>query len=287
MRYDLLITSKITCMFVLIWLVGFAFYANPAYAENVTAKLTFTSGDAIEGVFLRPGDVVGDMATRGALHVSGSESLNLLGEPQGPSATLIKFNIADLQETITSMCEEPNDMFWEISGLNLNLTECRYPNNQRFNRGEGAFYVTWLTDDSWDQYTEVWHDPGYYLDEPNTVTIGCFTNGGIGDQYIPRQRLPLDLPDMVLDDLENGDGLISLYLSAADENIGFVFNSDNITSGRIKPYLEIEVLVSHQPIDPCLLHTERVGPLPGDYDNNCSVDLRDLAILAANWLSEL
>lgn len=251
-------------------------------SNTLITTMNFTADFATDGVFIRPNDTVGDMADRGALHVSGSESVNFYNEPQGPSVTFIRFDVSDTIAEIELMCQ---DFEWSISGITLALTECRYPNNPRFNRGQGQFYVTWLADDSWDEYTLMWADPNNYLEDPCSVTLGIFSNAGIGDQYIPRQRFELDVPDVLVDDLIN-DGIATLYLSPADEKIGFVFNSDDITDDRVHPYLEIEVMISQGTLDPCRLKIERAGPLAGDLDENCIVDLRDFAVFAGNWLKE-
>ena len=257
---------------------------SPACVDNsLITTITFTTKDATDGVFIRPNDLVGEMADRGALHVSGSESVNYYDKSQGLSVTFIRFDTTSTITQIEEMCE---GFEWSISGVTLALTECQYPNNPRFNRGEGQFDVTWLADDSWDESTLVWDDPNTYLQDPNNAIIGTFSNAGIGNQYIPRQRFELNVPDLLVEDLLD-DGTISFYLSPADEQIGFVFNSEDITDERIKPYLEIDVVISKTPIDACTLYIERTGPLAGDLDLNCTVDLRDFVIFANNWLKEI
>ena len=262
------------------WLAGIAVSEGAP-----VSTVTFTTDTATDGVFIRPNDAVGDMADRGALHVSGRAAVNLLGEAQGPSVTFIRFNVCDTVAEIEQMCREA-DKYWAICGVNLALTECRLPNNQRFNRGQGQFHVTWTHDDSWDECTLTWANKDRYLSDPNTVTIGTFPNAGLGDQYIPRQRLPLDMPAIVVDDLLH-DSIITLYLSPADEDIGFVFNSDDITTERIHPYLEIEVLISDDVIDPCRVTIERSGAIAGDLNRDCRVDLSDFLIFAENWLTAM
>ena len=270
---------------VVVFVVMMLCISAASAASTTLAKVTYTTETATDGVFIRPGDAVGDMANRGALHVSGSESVNVLGEAQGLSVTFIRFDVSGTVQDVNDMCTAA-DKYWAIGGVNLVLTECRLPNNQRFNRGQGKFNVTWTHDDSWDEYTLTWANKDSYLSDPNTVTIGTFANAGLGDQYIPQQILPLDTPEILVNDLIDS-GIVTLYLSPADEDIGFVFNSDDITNERIHPYLELEVLVSDYPIDECQISIERMGALPGDFDNNCKVDLADFTVFAENWLGSM
>jgi len=191
--------------------------------------------------FVRSLDPTHNYGLAGGLAVSGSAAKNGSGTQMGLLDTFMQFAAADL---VSKMDGNFHGHDWVIEEVVLKLTEQGKPNNPIFNRGVGSFEVRWIANDSWSEGTGMPNAPTTdgvtYQNEPsildplNDVSLGTFANAGTD---VPLS-FELGLANAFLADLEAG-GLVSFFLTAASDSIGFTFNSRNIGSPRLPPTLEI------------------------------------------------
>ncbi len=166
----------------------------------------------------------------GGLHVSGPAAVNAASEPQGAANSWLMFH-SDIAVQVFNEQFGPNQ--WVIVSATLTVFEVGNPNNSAFNRGLGNFRVFWLANDNWQEGGGSPGGPGEtFDDEINFERESLFRNDDV-DEPLGQFRnegddrelvFSLDLTDGFTDDLMMG-GVISLFLTAADDTIGFTFRS--------------------------------------------------------------
>ncbi|MCD6303435.1 MAG: DNRLRE domain-containing protein [Planctomycetes bacterium] len=209
---------------ILVGLVVAGAAASPITVDLVPSADTFVRAQSPQANY----------GSRGALSVAGPGARNGGGELVGPAESFMRF---DVGQAVSAFDAQFGPGSWQVTGVSLKLVEFTTPPNMVFGRGKGAFEVRWLAADDWQESTLTWDNKDDYLDAAADVSLGTFTNLFQGDQYGPVQEFPLDLPAALLGDVRGG-GEVSVLLAPAGDDIGFTFNSRNIT-GRPKPLLAI------------------------------------------------
>jgi len=191
----------------------------------------------------------------GTLAVSGAGSL------KGQFDSVANWNT-------TSAVSQFNTAFgagnWHITDISLNLAsnfgdQGEQPNNGIFNTiNTGQFNVQWISNNSWIEGTGagMGGPPGsppsvtfgnrnttIFPTGTNTAAVGTFTYTPPGDNVVQTYHLTLN-PNLV--NSVTGGGLTSLYFTAADDQIGYLFNSK--TFGTNHPFFVVSAEVGAVPI---------------------------------------
>jgi len=177
----------------------------------------------------------------GGLSVSGGAALNRQGQQAGLLDTFMRFDMAPL---VAAMEAEFGVGGWAPTVATLVLTEQGAPNNPVFNRGVGQFEIFWIPADTWaegigtpkDTVTDgvCYSDEALLADPAARVSLGVFSNLGADGEL----SFELDLPDLFTADVAAGSE-VSFFLTAADDAVGFTFNSRDVGPPRLPPALRI------------------------------------------------
>ena len=179
--------------------------------------------------------------------------------PKGEFQSIIKFNLAD---AITLFNTDYGADNWTITGISLELTS-NYgagggqPNNPIFPAINGGnFIIEWLSDDDWDEGTG----------NPNLPTTDGVTYNSLATLLLSAHEIlqtntysppginvpvtwPLPLnPKLVADVAGGGD--VSFLLYAADDQIGYVFNSRSYGRGN-EPLIHVTASPSLKILSGC------------------------------------
>jgi hypothetical protein len=184
----------------------------------------------------------------GALSISGSNAVNGAGQQMGLLDSLMRFPMADTAAAFdTSLGED-----WLITGVRLLVTEMATPDDAIFNRGVGAFEIRWMPSNSWAEGTgkpispttdgAAWQDLPLLLNSNVDQSVGVFTNSGMDGPL----AFSLGLPDRFLAGIHAG-AEVSFYLTSADPDVGFTFNSRNFGNTNAQPALEITAQPNPRP----------------------------------------
>jgi len=182
-------------------------------------------------------------ATSPTLNFGGAGTLAIApaGSPKGEFDTLIKFNLGGAISQFNSTYGLGG---WQITGLTLRLagsfgTQGAVPNNNLLNAvSGGSFGISWLANDSWVEGNgggsgaangAVSFNSVASLLSAGSASLGTFTYSPPGNNVYVSYDLPL-ASGLISDAMGGGD--VSLYLSAADNQVGYLINSRSFTSAN-------------------------------------------------------
>jgi hypothetical protein len=278
-RTDSRITPCLILSAVLCWLplAGFS-------------QITWT-GIAIADSFLAtgsPGNPSGNDLTNlnfgsaGALAIAPGTSL------KGEFKALLKFNLSPA----TNLFNQAFGPNWIVTHISLELTgnngdAGEQPNNPIFNVvSAGNFVIQWLADDSWTEGTGNVKTPTTdgvsYSSLPALLSspaeILCTnTYSPPGDNVPVLWPLPL-APGLLSDATAGGD--VSFLLSAADNQVGYVFNSWDYGRGN-EPKIHVTAIpllkITSAQFTNGVFHIAGVGAKNAQYHIHATGDL------ATNW----
>jgi hypothetical protein len=176
---------------------------------------------------------------------AGTLAISPAGSPKGEFDSVIKFNTAAAISQFNATYGAGN---WQVTGLKLQLasnfaTQGSQPNNPIFNViNAGSFGIDWLAGDAWTEGTGGgMGSPGYpgnssvsfnsiqNLLSPGYDSLGTYTYTPPGNTGYINYLLPLDA-NLVSDAAAGGD--LSLYFYAADNQVGYLFNSKEFSSNH-------------------------------------------------------
>jgi len=242
------------CIMALVFLV----VGTPCLAVPMSVGV-MSSAD----VFVRSVEPDANYGGAGALSVSGSAAVNASAYQMGLLDSFIRF---DLSEAVVNLDSEFGSGGWSVNRALFTLVEQGAPNNPIFNRGVGLFEVRWIANDSWVEGTGnpktpttdgvTYQDVPSLLDAALDVSLGTFGNSGADGEL----TFELDLAGSFISDITAG-GEVSFYLTAADNLVGFTFDSRKLTA----PSLQITA--------DAVPHT---WPIPGDVNGDCFVNILDM-----------
>ena len=212
-------------------------HADSFLVSNTTADALLASGS--------PGNPVGsDLKSKnfgglGALAIAPASST------KGEFDTVLKFNLSGAASHFDTTFGPGN---WKVSGLTLSLAsnfgaQGEQPSNALFNSiNGGAFNVTWLSNDSWVEGSGGGSGSAGFpgtsavsfnsipdLLSGQTAALGSFAFSPPGDNVYASYALPSEA-NFLADATSGGD--VSLYLSPADNQVGYLFNSRSFSSGH-------------------------------------------------------
>jgi len=182
----------------------------------------------------------------GGLAASGASAVNMDGDQVGVLDTFMRFAMGDLVAELDAYFGGPN---WQIESATLTLNEQARPNHENYGRGAGLFAIRWLGNDAWVEGTGKQKTPTTdgvsYSDEvtlldPNTdLGLGVFANNGpdYPEDFVD-VVCDLALPDAFIDDIRAG-GDVTLFFTAADDDVGFQFASHTNKDPSGRPVLSI------------------------------------------------
>ena len=207
--------------------------ADTSFTVNNTAADSFLSGNAP------------------TLNYGGAGTLAIApaSSPKGEFDTVLKFNLAGAASQFNSTYGAGN---WQISGLTLKLassfgTSGAVPGNNSLNAVSGGkFGITWLAGDSWLEGAgggggadngAVSFNSIPSLFSAGSDPLGTFTYTPPGNNVYATYTLPLTAS--LLSDAKAG-GDVSLYFSAADNQVSYLFNSRSFATAN--PQLVVTVV---------------------------------------------
>lgn len=229
MRKGLFILSVVMC--------GAIILPGVSRAESV-----FTVNTATKDAFLANGSTGNPVCNTNCANLNfggaGTLAIAPASSAKGQFDSVVQWNTAGAASQFDTAFGAGN---WHITNVSLNLAsnfgdQGEQPNNGIFNTiNTGQFNVQWISNDSWIEGTSggMGSAPG----NPPSVTfgnkattlltgtsanLGTFTYTPPGDNVYRSYSLALD-PNL-LSDITGGD-LASLYFTAADDQVGFLFNA--------------------------------------------------------------
>lgn len=225
-------------------LVCCAVHAQTTYSGTTSADAFLATGSANNPVGT---DLTGlNFGAAGTLVVAPPSSL------KGEFQSVIKFNVTDAIALFNSAYGTNG---WSITNISLELTS-NYgtagvqPNNGIFPIVSGGdFVIEWLSNDNWLEGTGTPNLPttdGVTYDSLPDLLSGAHeilctnTYSPPGDNV--HANYPLTLNTNLVNDITNG-GDVSLLFYAADDDVGFLFNSYSYGRGN-EPLIHITVASS-------------------------------------------
>jgi hypothetical protein len=191
--------------------------------------------------FVRSMAPTSNYGAAGALSVSGSVAVNGSGQQNGLFDTLMRFPMSNVVASLDGAFGAGN---WVVAKSRLIVNEMASPENAIFNRGVGAYEVSWISSDGWVEGTGTpktpttdgvtWNDLPGIMNSNLDVSLGTFTNAGADGQI----AFTLGLADAFVTEIRQG-GEVGLHLAAASPGVGFTFNSRDFGNTNEKPLLEI------------------------------------------------
>jgi len=225
--------------------------AFPFLGEADTSFIiTTTSADA----FLSAANPTLNFGGAGTLAIAPASSA------KGEFDSVIMFNTASAVAQFNTTYGTGN---WTITGLKLSLasnfgTQGAVPNNSLLNTvSGGSFGVDWLADDSWVEGTgggngaangAVCFNSIPSLLSPAYDPLGTYTYTPPGNNVYANYSLTLDAN--LVSNVTAG-GAVSLYFYAADNQIGYLFNSKEFASNH--PELTVTATPVPEPATAALL----------------------------------
>lgn len=225
---------------LLIPVLGCALLAWPLAAK---ADTIFTVPNTTADSFLSGNAPALNYGGAGTLAVAPASS------PKGEFDSIIKFNLAGAVSLFDTTYGAGG---WLITGLTLRLagslgTQGAVPSNGNLNTVSGGnFAITWLGRDSWVEGNgggngaangAVSFNSLASLFSAGSASLGTFTYTPPGNNVYASYPLPLTA-SLVSDAAAGGD--VSFYFSAADNQIGYLFNSRSFASAN--PQLVVSVV---------------------------------------------
>jgi hypothetical protein len=176
---------------------------------------------------------------------AGSLSLSPAGLEMGELQSVLQFNVAGAMSAFNTQFGPGQ---WSIESVSLRLTAAN-ANNAIFNSpAAGAFGISWMQNDSWQEGTGTPASPGATgitfsslqstFIGPNDENLGGFAFNG---STSGASSYTLGLSPGILGDIFAG-GDISLRLFAADSTVSGVFSSRNFGTVANRPLLTVVVV---------------------------------------------
>ena len=191
---------------------------------------------------------------------AGTLAIAPASSPKGEFDSVIMFNAASAVSQFNTTYGAGN---WTISGLKLSLasnfgTQGAIPNNSLLNTvSGGSFGIDWLANDSWVEGAgggngaangAVCFNSIPSLLSPGYDSLGTYTYTPPGNNVYANYSLALDVN--LVSDVATG-GAVSLYFYAADNQIGYLFNSKEFASNH--PELTVTAVPIPEPATVALL----------------------------------
>lgn len=200
--------------------------------NNTTADAFLASGSA--------GNPAGANLTTNNYGGAGTLAIAAASSTKGEFDSVIKFNTASAISQFNTTYGAGN---WQITSLTLMLasntgTSGAVPGNNIFNNVSGGnFGIDWLSLDSWAEGSgtpSALSTSGVNFNSTasllvGSASLGTYTYTPPGNNVYANYSLALDA-NLVSDAAAGGD--VSLYLYAADNQIGYLFNSRMFASGH-------------------------------------------------------
>jgi hypothetical protein len=231
--------------FIITMMIFGATFALPFIAN---ADTSFTINNTVADAFLAsgsPGNPVGANLSNLNFGAAGTLAIAPASSAKGEFDSVIQFNSAAAVTQFNSTYGAGN---WQITGVQLALasnfaTQGQQPNNNIFNAiNAGSFGITWISDNSWVEGSgSGMGEPGYpgnsevsfnsipTLLSGTTDSLGTFVYTPPGNSSYLTYNLPLNA-DLVNDAAAGGP--VSLYFYAADNQVGYLFNSKSFASNH-------------------------------------------------------
>jgi hypothetical protein len=199
------------------------------------ADTTFTITNTVADSFLSGNAPTLNYGGAGTLAISPA------GSPKGEFNSVIKFNPGSAVTQFNTTYGAGN---WQIGGLVLRLassfgTNGTVPSNNNLNPvSGGSFSITWLAGDSWLEGSGGGNGAANGAVSFNSISslfsagsdpLGTFTYTPPGNNVYASYTLPLTA-SLVSDATLGGE--VSLYFSAADNQIGYLFNSRSFSTAN-------------------------------------------------------
>ena len=172
---------------------------------------------------------------------AGTLAIAPAGSPKGEFDSIIKFNLSGAVSQFNTTYGIGS---WQITGLTLRLasnlgTTGAVPGNNNLNTvSGGSFGIDWLAGDAWTEGNGNGNGAANGAVSFNSIaslfstgsdSLGTFTYTPPGNNVYASYTLPLSA-SLVADATTGGD--VSLYFHAADNQIGYLFNSRSFASGN-------------------------------------------------------
>ncbi|MGZ4965079.1 MAG: hypothetical protein ACXWC8_21195, partial [Limisphaerales bacterium] len=180
----------------------------------------------------------------GADSIAGASATNSSGVANGAFDTFIRFNTFSMITNLNALYGSNN---WVITSAMLQVTEQAAPNNGLFNRGQGAFEIRWIANDSWIEGTGTPVSPNtsgiVYTNEPallnagTDVSLGIYTNAAVDGA----ETFALPLASAFVNDIQAG-GDAGFFMTAVNSTIGFTFSSRTFTPINGRPFLIVSAV---------------------------------------------
>jgi hypothetical protein len=255
------------------------------------AQVTYT-GTTTDDSFLAtgsPANPLGTDLTADNFGAAGVLAIAPAASVKGEFQTVLKFNLADA----TSLFDATYGSNWIISGISLAFasnvgTNGDQPQNQIFNAVSGGnFVIEWMADDDWSGGTGRPMAPttdGVTYDSLSNLLAEAHeplctnTYTPPGNNVYVTWPLPLNA-DLVTNLMAGGP--VSFRLYAADEQISYLFNSQNFGNGN-QPLLNLTAIPLLKIVSGCftngVFHLVGLGGTNAPYLVQASADLS-----ATNW----
>lgn len=231
--------SPWTTVLVICWCVALAARGQTTNVEISVADAFVCSGSSN---YENGADLTGlNFGAAGALVVAPASG------PKGEFQSVLRFDVSSAKAAF-DMAYGSN--LWMVTGISLNLTgnfgvAGEQPNNPIFPLiSGGSFAVEWLADDTWIEGTGTPNLPttdGVAYDSLPDLLAGGYEILGTNLYVPPGDNVPVSYPmplsAHLLGDIQRG-GAVSFLLCAADNQIGYLFNSYKYGHGN-EPKLQI------------------------------------------------
>jgi hypothetical protein len=226
------------------------------------ADTSFTITTSTADAFLSGASPTLNFGGAGTLAIAPASS------PKGEFDTVIMFNTAGAVSQFNMTYGAGN---WTITGLKLSLAsnfgiQGAIPNNNLLNTvSGGSFGIDWLVNDSWVEGTgggngaangAVSFNSIPSLLSPGYDSLGTYTYTPPGNNVYANYLLSLD--GNLVSDAAAG-GAVSLYFYAADNQVGYLFNSKEFASNH--PELTVTAAAVPEPTTAALLAASLGGLL--------------------------
>jgi hypothetical protein len=228
---------------------------------SLQAQSVYTINNTTADAFLAagsPGNPVGTNLTSLNFGSAGTLAIAPAGSAKGEFDSVIQFNTAAAVSQFNTTYGVGN---WQITGMTLSLasnfgTQGVQPNNGIFNTiNGGSFGIDWLANNSWVEgsgggmggtgfpnNTSVSFNSISSLFSGGSASLGTFLYTPPGNNIYQNYSLPLN--SSLTSGAAAGGG-VSLYFYAADNQVGYLFNSKEFASNH--PELSITAVAVPEP----------------------------------------